>query len=213
MYEYFFSVKYKSAVLFLTVGLFLTLAMTGVTGAQEMPCLPKPPYEAPEYIAPPPKSQKSKLHLKDNGDGTITDLNTELMWSQKDSYADLNECLTWPEAMKYVEDLKTAGHTDWRIPTIKELATLYDDTQENVMAWDHQPEYPLALDKKFADGAAYWYWSSDCGTTAFTECCAKTLYFVNGLIEYRRFELCNNGGVRAVRERRYVRKPAPALRH
>ena len=68
------------------------------------------------------------------------------------------------------------------------------------MAWDHDPEYPLALDSKFADGAAYWYWSSNCGTTELTQCCAKTLYFPTGIIGMRRFELCNNGGVRAVRK-------------
>lgn len=67
------------------------------------------------------------------------------------------------------------------------------------MAWDHDPEYPLALDPKFAEGAAYWYWSSDTGTTPLTENCAKTLSFVKGIIKMRRFELCNNGGVRAVR--------------
>jgi hypothetical protein len=178
----------------------LIMAMAHTAGAEEMTCQPKPPYEAPEYIVPPLKPSQSKLHLFDNKDGTITDLNTGLMWTQKDSYADLKKCLTWPESLEYVKNLKTSGHTDWRIPTIRELASIYNDTQENVMAWDHDPDYPLALDKKFSDGAAYWYWSSDCGTTALTECCAKTLYFVNGMVEIRRFELCNNGGVRAVRD-------------
>ncbi len=200
MCDYFSSIKSKSAIVLLTVGIYLIAAMADIARAEEMSCRPKPPYEAPEYIVPPLKPQISKLHLKDNGDGTITDLDRGLMWSQKDSYADLNKCLTWPESLNYVQNLKTAGHIDWRIPTIKELASIFDDTQENVMAWDHHPEYPLALDKKFADGAAYWYWSSDIGGTAFTESCAKTLYFANGLIEFRRFELCNNGGVRAIRD-------------
>jgi hypothetical protein len=158
------------------------------------------PYEAPEYVAPPPASSDPKVHLVDNGDGTISDPESGLMWAQKDSYADLDKCLTMDESQKYVGKLKIAGHSDWRIPTIKELASIYDDTQGNVIAWDHNPEHPLYLSKKFSDGAAYWYWSSTCGTTRLTECCAKTLYFVNGLIEMRRFELCNNGGVRAVRD-------------
>jgi hypothetical protein len=198
MCKFLSAIKHK-AVLHLTIGLALIVTMTDITRAEEMPCRPKPPYEAPEYIAPPIKPQISKLHLKDNGDGTITDLDRGLMWSQMDSYADLNKCLTWPESLKYVENLKTAGHIDWRIPTIKELASIYDETQDNVMAWDHNQKYPLSLDKKFADGSAYWYWSSDIGTSEFTKNCAKTLYFVNGLIEFRRLELCNNGGVRAIR--------------
>ena len=183
----------------------LALAMTlifissSTTKGEEIPCRQDSPYEAPEYVDPP-KLPASKSHLKENGDGTLIDPATGLMWAQKDSYADLNKCLTYAESLKYVEDLKTGGHEDWRIPTIKELSSIYNDTYENVMAWDHDPEYPLALDSKFADGAAYWYWSSDCGTIEMTTCCAKTLYFATGIIEMRRFELCNNGGVRAVRK-------------
>ncbi len=180
------------------LGLVLIVTIPDIARADKMSCQPRPAYEAPEYIAPPVVIPQSKLHLLENGDGTITDPDRGLMWAQKDSYADLNKCLTWPESLEYVKNLKTGGHTDWRIPTLKELATIYDETQENVMAWDHNPKYPLALDKKFADGAAYWYWTSDCGT-ATSECCAKTLYFVNGKIDVRDFKLCNNGGVRAVR--------------
>jgi uncharacterized protein DUF1566 len=179
-------------------GLLSIIVFPNSTTADEIPCCPSPIYEAPEYVAPP-KLPAPKSHLQNNGDGTLTNPDTGMMWAQKDSYADLDKCLTYTESLKYVENLKTGGYDDWRIPTLKELASIYDETQQNVMAWDHDPEYPLALDSKFADGAAYWYWSIDCGTTELTQHCAKTLYFVNGIIEMRRFELCNNGGVRAVR--------------
>jgi len=59
----------------------------------------------------------------------------------------------------YVNQLNTSGHNDWRIPTILELYSIYDDTVENVLAWDHDSNNPLHLDNRFADGAAYWYWS------------------------------------------------------
>jgi len=200
MSEFIFSLRNHFLKWNLALGLVLIVVSPNSTTAEEMPCRPKPPYEAPEHIVPPLKLTVSKSHLLDNGDGTLTDRESGLMWTQKDSYADLNKCLTYTESLKYVDKLKTGGHIDWRIPTIKELAFIYDETQENILAWDHDPDYPLALDSKFAGGAAYWYWSSDIGTTPLTQHCAKTLYFVTGIIEMRRFELCNNGGVRAVRD-------------
>lgn len=60
-------------------------------------------------------------HLfKDNGDGTVTDLNTGLMW-------DLNNSFDWWEnAISSCEGLDTAGRWDWRLPNIKELRSFYD---------------------------------------------------------------------------------------
>jgi hypothetical protein len=157
------------------------------------------PYEAPPYVPPPPPI--SKVHLTDNKDGTITD-QQGLMWTIKDSYADLGQCLNWYQSYDYVKSLKTGGHSDWRMPTSWEMYEIYDDTIENVMAWDHDPENPLHLDKQFADGAAYWYWSGDKQDTDLTDCCAPSFYFVTGLSNIRQFSICMNGGVRAVRNAR-----------
>ncbi len=164
-----------------------------------MELTPPPPYQAPPYIEPSVETPNSS-RLIDREDGTILDRKTGLLWTQKDSYADLHKCLTWPEAFQYVENLTTGEYSDWRMPTMKELFSIYDNTQENVMAWDHNPDYPLALDAKFSDGAAYWYWSNECGETKLTEHCAKSLYFVRGHSSLRHFDQCNNGGVRAVRD-------------
>lgn len=55
----------------------------------------------------------------DNGDGTITDLNTGLMW-QKDP----GEKMTYDEAVSGADTFTLAGYDDWRLPTIKELYSL-----------------------------------------------------------------------------------------
>ncbi len=191
--------------LVLGVGLFVWVALASLITAQmsfaegSFSCAPDLPYEAPQYVEPAREPEISRLRLIENGDGTITDPDSGLQWTQKDSFADLGRCLAWQESMDYVEWLETAGHKDWRMPTIKELSTLYDPTKENNMAWDHNPEYPLMLDEKFADGAAYWYWSSDSGEVDPSKGCTRTLYFVKGLIHLRNLNQCNNGGVRAVR--------------
>jgi len=176
-----------------------TLVVPYSSLAEETYCAPPLPYEAPPYIEPLREPEISKLHLIENNDGTITDPDSDLLWVKKDSYSDLGKCLSWQESLDYVEKLDTGGFTDWRMPTIKELATLYDPTKENNMAWDHNPEFPLALDEKFADGSAYWFWSSDNIKVEKERGCAKTLYFVKGLIHFRNLNQCNNGGVRAVR--------------
>lgn len=64
-------------------------------------------------------------HFTDNGDGTITDAATGLMWTKTDSGKGLN----WEAALKYAETNRTAGHTDWRLPNAKELQSIVDYTR------------------------------------------------------------------------------------
>ncbi|WP_432798509.1 Lcl domain-containing protein [Poriferisphaera sp. WC338] len=63
-----------------------------------------------------------KNNFIDNSDGTITDKATGLIWAQNDS----GEPMPWQEALKYCEQLKLAGHTDWRLPNAKELQSIVD---------------------------------------------------------------------------------------
>ena len=57
----------------------------------------------------------------DNGDGTVTDLNTGLMWQQ-----DPGPKVTYQEAMNRAQNLTLGGYDDWRLPSIKELYSLMD---------------------------------------------------------------------------------------
>ncbi|MEZ4649872.1 MAG: DUF1566 domain-containing protein [Candidatus Eisenbacteria bacterium] len=61
----------------------------------------------------------------DNGDGTITDSATGLMWMQEDNGAGV----TWEDALSYSESLSFAGHDDWRLPNAKELQSIVDYTR------------------------------------------------------------------------------------
>lgn len=63
--------------------------------------------------------------FKDNGDGTITDNATGLMWMQDDN----GEGVLWEDALSYAEDFEYAGHSDWRMPDAKELQSLIDYTR------------------------------------------------------------------------------------
>lgn len=55
----------------------------------------------------------------DNGDGTVTDHVSGLMWEK-----DMGVKITFDEAQPKAEASSLAEHTDWRVPTIKELYSL-----------------------------------------------------------------------------------------
>ncbi len=62
----------------------------------------------------------------DNGNGTVTDSSTGLMWQQE-----TGAYMNWQNALDYCENLSFAGYSDWRLPTIEELRTLVDKSNYN----------------------------------------------------------------------------------
>jgi hypothetical protein len=61
----------------------------------------------------------------DNGDGTITDNATGLMWDKVGSSAGIN----WEDALAWVEQKNNEnylGYNDWRLPNAKELQSIID---------------------------------------------------------------------------------------
>jgi len=84
----------------------------------------------------------------DNGDGTVTDANTGLMWQQREAGT-----MHWEGALTYCEGLSLAGYSDWRLPNIKELESITDDSL-----------YDPAIDTNyFPEAHASYYWSSTAG--------------------------------------------------
>jgi len=70
-----------------------------------------------------PDYGKNDFH--DNGDGTVTDRATGLMWSKNDSGRGMN----WQDALAWAQsknEEKHLGHNDWRLPNVKELQSIVD---------------------------------------------------------------------------------------
>ncbi len=72
----------------------------------------------------------------DNGDDTVTDVATGLMWMRLDSGSYASDAGTvgdgrvdWQEALRFCDSISLAGHDDWRLPNAKEMQSLVDYTR------------------------------------------------------------------------------------
>ena len=67
------------------------------------------------------------LRFIDNSDSVVYDVLTGLYWTKYAAY----DSLTWEDALNHSENLSTSLHTDWRLPNIKELQSLNDESLIN----------------------------------------------------------------------------------
>jgi hypothetical protein len=103
-----------------------------------------------------PSYGKNDFH--DNGDGTITDRATGLMWSKADSGKGMN----WEAALAWVQAKnaeKHLGHNDWRLPNAKELQSIVDYTRAPA-ATQSPAISPLFQVTKLGDGDYPFFWTS-----------------------------------------------------
>lgn len=68
------------------------------------------------------------------------------MWTRKDN----GNVISWLRAREYAEELKLCGFTDWRLPTMSELQSLYEPGNPNPI----KVRKPISLGHRFA-------WSSE----------------------------------------------------
>ena len=101
-----------------------------------------------------------KNDFADNGDGTITDRATGLVWSKADSGKGMN----WQEALAWAQRKnaeKFLGHDDWRLPSVKELQSIVDYTRSPDTSQSPAIEHvfnctTLTNEAGQADFAFYW---------------------------------------------------------
>ena len=96
----------------------------------------------------------------DNGDGTVTDTEKNLMWKQTDGFQDQSQFHTWYQAEDYIKELnieKFAGYIDWRMPTYKEAESLYDD-EVSIRDADR---FDIFINPAFSPGGGNSCWTTD----------------------------------------------------
>jgi hypothetical protein len=129
----------------------------------------------------------------DNGDGTLTDSATGLMWQESYGYAETGNYVTWYDAEHYVEGLnlkQLGGHTDWRLPNKLELQSLYELKHEFE---SRGKTFILHIDPIFeiGYGSCFWTWQTRLsGAMGFAFDVGESFWYPQGSL---------SGTVRAVR--------------
>lgn len=96
----------------------------------------------------------------DNGNGTITDTQTNLMWKKTDSFQDTKKWKNWFTGHEYLQIVnleKFGGHEDWRFPFEEEAYSLFELDKTN------QDKYgdDIYLDPIYEAGSAGVTWTED----------------------------------------------------
>ncbi len=86
----------------------------------------------------------------DNGDGTVTDPKTGLMWAAEDNGYGCD--ITWDDAKKYCESCSTGGYRDWRMPTLNELGSIFRRDLKNEYGYLTTPLIKISNS---------WVWSGE----------------------------------------------------
>ncbi len=97
----------------------------------------------------------------DNGDGTITDPNSSLMWKKSDAWVDTHKFYLWTDHREYVEKVNTenfAGHNSWRIPSKSEATSIFNKEKECI----DKNGSVVYMDPIFERGGVGNTWISEC---------------------------------------------------
>ena len=96
------------------------------------------PGEGEDYFGQDAQYTTRQMQFSDNGDGTVTDMNTGLMWQQA-----VAGKMSWDEAIAGAKDIELGGYQDWRLPTVKELYSLMDFSGKDPTGFAGAPKESL----------------------------------------------------------------------
>lgn len=113
------------------------------------------------------RGDQGESTLIDNGNGTVADSRTGLVWQQAEPGQK-----SWSEAFSYCAGLTLGGSADWRVPNVKELESLTNDVA-------YAPAIDTAL---FPNALSAAYWAST--STAFDPSTTLYVNFTTGSVSY-----------------------------
>jgi hypothetical protein len=107
-------------------------------------------------------------HFTDNGNGTITDHLTNLVWQKEPN----TNAVSWENALLYANNLILENDSDWRMPNIKELQSLNDEgfvspsVNTNIFSNMGVKKYWSSTTQQNQVANA-WYWNTQFGITTY----------------------------------------------
>jgi len=147
-------------------------------------------------LKPQSADEDGEPRFTNNGDGTVSDKETQLMWKADDSFLELDKWVSWEEAKTYIEGLnrvRFAGNTDWRMPTRKEVQTIFDPGNPVTDKYGDT----ILLAPEFPPGAGQTCWTKTLNKT--DKSLVIRFQFYNGDYKWHQLGLRSHG-VRAVRD-------------
>lgn len=102
--------------------------------------------------------------FKVNEDGTVVDLDNDLLWVKRDSRQELGKWLNWDDANAYVKacnEQNYLGYNNWRLPTKSELRHLTKRKEAFREIFLDLPEKPKRVVANYQPGGEWSYWTSE----------------------------------------------------
>ena len=124
---------------------------------------------------------------EDNGDGTVTDMVSGLMWQNSfdhngDGTVDYDDKLSYDEILAAADTISTGGHDNWRVPTIKEQYSLIMFSGRDISGIEGTSTDGLIpfINTEFFE---YAYGDTDAGERLIDVQCASTSVYVSMEVE------------------------------
>lgn len=151
IWEFFKS--FATIIIVIAIGAGILMAVPKIqnfTGAGVIKQETSPVNVAQERTEVPLKAEDDpQVRFLSYPDKIVYDKQTKLMWAGEESPP-----LTWDDARKYCKKYRAGGYTDWRMPTIAELHSIYDESR--------QPDCGCVTHLiNMEDGPNCWEWSSE----------------------------------------------------